>query len=334
MGEEEKGKKEEEKPKVEEEKKKDEGEAKPVAAAEEVAPPPPPPPPPEEIVMRVFMHCEGCARKVRRCLKGFDGVEEVKTDCRSWKVVVKGKKAAEDPLKVVERVQKKSGRKVELLSPMPPPKVEKEEEKKVEEEKPKIEEKKEEPVVISVVLKVHMHCEACAQEIKKRILKMKGVQAAEADLKSSQVTVKGVFTAPELVEYVHKRTGKHAAVVKQEPAEKKPEPAPAPETDPKTDSKADTTPAVDSKDKPEAAGGDAAAAAAEKKDEASTDAGAAKEKDAGGEAAATAAEVAEEAKVVEMKKYEYLYYQRYHPMEYAYPPQIFSDENPNACAVM
>lgn len=69
----------------------------------------------------------------------------MKTDCRSWKVVVKGKKAAEDPLKVVERVQKKSGRKVELLSPMPPPKVEKkEEEKKVEEEKPKIEEKKEE----------------------------------------------------------------------------------------------------------------------------------------------------------------------------------------------
>lgn len=158
-----------------------------------------------------------------------------------------------------------------------------------------------------------------------------GVQAAEADLKSSQVTVKGVFTAPELVEYVHKRTGKHAAVINQEPAEKKPEPAP--ETEPKTDSKADTTPAVDSKDKPEATAGDAAAAA-EKKDEASNDAGAAKDKDAGGEVAATAAEVAEEAKVVEMKKYEYLYYQRYHPMEYAYPPQIFSDENPNACVVM
>ncbi|KAM0934872.1 putative heavy metal-associated isoprenylated plant protein/8/17/18/19 [Dioscorea sansibarensis] len=331
MGEEEKGKKEEEKPKAEEEKKKkDEGEAKPAAAAEEAAAaaPPPPPPPPEEIVMRVFMHCEGCARKVRRCLKGFDGVEEVKTDCRSCKVVVKGKKAAEDPLKVVERVQKKSGRKVELLSPLPPPKVEKkEEEKNVEEEKPKIEEKKEEPVVISVVLKVHMHCEACSQEIKKRILKMKGVQTVEADLKSSQVTVKGVFTAPGLVEYVHKRTGKHAAVVKQEPAEKKPEPAP--ETEPKTDAKTDTTPPADSKDKPEAAAGEAVAAE-KKKDEANDDAGAPKEKDSGGEGAAAA----EEAKVVEMKKYEYLYYQRYHPMEYAYPPQIFSDENPNACAVM
>lgn len=28
---------------------------------------------PQEIVLRVYMHCEGCARKVRRCLKGFEG---------------------------------------------------------------------------------------------------------------------------------------------------------------------------------------------------------------------------------------------------------------------
>lgn len=38
------------------------------------AAPPPPPPPPEEIIMRVFMHCEGCARKVKRSLKGFNGI--------------------------------------------------------------------------------------------------------------------------------------------------------------------------------------------------------------------------------------------------------------------
>ncbi|KAJ6837102.1 heavy metal-associated isoprenylated plant protein 7-like isoform X2 [Iris pallida] len=188
------------------------------------AAPAPPPPPPEEVEMRVFMHCEGCARKVKRSLKGFDGVEEVTTDCRSHKVVVKGKKAAEDPLKLVERVQKKTGRRVELLSPLPPPKPEeKKEEEKKEGEKPKPEDKKEEPVVIVVVLKVHMHCEACAQEIKKRILRMKGVQSAESELKASQVTVKGVFDPPKLVEYVHKRTGKHATILKTEPAEKKAE---------------------------------------------------------------------------------------------------------------
>ncbi|CAA6664039.1 unnamed protein product [Spirodela intermedia] len=171
--------------------------------------------------MRIFMHCEGCARKVMRSLKGFPGVETVTTDCRTHKVVVKGKVAAADPLKVVDRVEKKSGRKVELLTPIPPKPEEKKEEK--EEEKPKPEEKKEEPTVISVVLKVHMHCEACLQEIKKRILKMKGVQSVDPDLKSSQVTVKGIFEPQKLVEYIYKRTGKHAAIVKTEPADKKPE---------------------------------------------------------------------------------------------------------------
>lgn len=34
---------------------------------------PPPPPPPKELIMRVYMHCEGCARKVKRSLRGFEG---------------------------------------------------------------------------------------------------------------------------------------------------------------------------------------------------------------------------------------------------------------------
>ena len=89
-----------------------------------------------------------------------------------------------------------------------------------EEEKPKPEEKIPEPEIIRVVLKVHMHCDACAEEIKRRILKMKGVESAEPDLKNSQVSVKGVFEPAKLVEFVYKRTGKHAAIVKQEPEKK------------------------------------------------------------------------------------------------------------------
>ncbi|KAK9103337.1 hypothetical protein Sjap_020591 [Stephania japonica] len=95
----------------------------------------------EEIVLKVYMHCEGCARKVKRCLKGFQGVEDVETDCKAHKVIVKGKQA--DPLKVLERVQKKSHRQVELLSPIPKP-PSPEEEKKARGRKPKPEEKKEE----------------------------------------------------------------------------------------------------------------------------------------------------------------------------------------------
>ncbi|TXG69770.1 hypothetical protein EZV62_004705 [Acer yangbiense] len=123
---------------------------------------------PPEIVLKVDMHCEACARKVARALKGFE-VEDVSADSKASKVVVKGKAA--DPIKVCERLQKKSGRKVELISPLPkPPEEKKEEEIK---EQPKEEEKKEEPpAVITVVLKVRMHCEACAQALQKRIRKI------------------------------------------------------------------------------------------------------------------------------------------------------------------
>ncbi|XP_050375545.1 heavy metal-associated isoprenylated plant protein 7 [Argentina anserina] len=282
---------------------------------------PPPPPPPQEIVLRVYMHCEGCARKVKRCLKGFEGVEDVSTDCKSHKVVVKGEKA--DPIKVLERVQRKSHRQVELLSPIPKPPAE---EEKKPEEKPKPEEKKEEPPqVITVVLKVHMHCEACAQEIKKRIQRMKGVESAEPDLKSSQVTVKGVFDPTKLVEYVHKRTGKHAEIVKQEP-EKKADKEKAKEVS------KDEKKGGEEGDKDKKSGGDGGEAAPAEDNK--------EKKGDGKEAAASVAPeggaVTEETKVVElMSRNEFNCYPPRYAMElHAYPPQIFSDENPNACSVM
>ncbi|PIA33826.1 hypothetical protein AQUCO_04000118v1 [Aquilegia coerulea] len=251
------------------------------------------------------MHCEGCARKVKRCLRGFPGVEDVQTDCKSHKVIVKGKTAAADPLKVCERVQKKSHRKVELLSPIPKPPEE--DAKKTEEEtkeNPKPEEKKEEPKVITVLLKVHMHCEACALEIQKRIMRMKGVEAAEPDLKSSQVTVKGVFDPSKLVEYVYKRTGKHASIVKTEPEEKKEEEKGKEEKEEKKG---------EEKEKTEGEG--------EKK-----------EKKEGEEEGKTGEE--ENLNKVEFLRNEFYYYPPKYAMEYAYPPQIFSDENPNACSIM
>ena len=54
-------------------------------------------------------------------------------------MVVRGEKA--DPLKVLERIQRKSHREVVLISPIPKPPSEKKAEEK---EKPKVEEKKEE----------------------------------------------------------------------------------------------------------------------------------------------------------------------------------------------
>ncbi|CAE6233196.1 unnamed protein product [Arabidopsis arenosa] len=258
---------------------------------------------PQEIVLKIFMHCEGCAKKIHRCLKGFEGVEDVTTDCKTSKVVVKGEKA--DPLKVLQRLQRKSHRQVELISPIPEPKPVSDEPEKKEKEKPKPEEKKEE--VVTVVLRVHMHCEACAMEIQKRIMRMKGVESVEPDFKASQVSVKGVFTPEKLVEFIYKRIGKHAAVVKQDPPPKPPEKE------------------KETKDKDE-----------KKKEEGQPKEGKdAKEDGGGGGAKGDGAAAGEGNKVVDLKKNEYQYQPPRYPVEmFAYPPQIFSDENPNACTIM
>ncbi|URD76765.1 Heavy metal-associated domain containing protein [Musa troglodytarum] len=162
---------------------------------------------PPEIVLKVDMHCEGCARK------------DVKTDCKSRTVVIKGKAA--DPARICERIQKKTGKKVELISPLPKPP---EEEEKKEEAEAAPEETKEEPKPITVVLKVRMHCERCARVLQKRIKKMDGVESVATDLASGQVVVTGFIDPVKLAENVHRRTRKQASIVpeeKEEEGEKK-----------------------------------------------------------------------------------------------------------------
>ncbi|XP_052202530.1 heavy metal-associated isoprenylated plant protein 7-like isoform X2 [Diospyros lotus] len=224
------------------------------------------------------MHCQACARKVARALRGFEGVEQVTADCKASKVVVKGKTA--DPIKVCQRIQRKSGRKVELISPLPNAPEEENKEAKQEEDK-----KEEPPPVVTHVLKVGMHCEACAQGLERTIRKIPGVESATADLANDQVIVKGIIDPTKLVDEVYKRKKKQASIVKDE--EKK-------EEDKKGDEK-----------KEEKEG--------EKKD-------------------AAEGEKGEEDIKNDIKKSEHWPPKYY--MEYAYAPQIFSDDNPNACSVM
>lgn len=71
------------------------------------------------------------------------GVDHITADSKASKVVVKGKTA--DPIKVCERLQKKSGRKVELISPLPkPPPPDADDQEKKEQQKV---EKKEEVII-------------------------------------------------------------------------------------------------------------------------------------------------------------------------------------------
>ncbi|KAL6520462.1 hypothetical protein OROHE_017050 [Orobanche hederae] len=253
----------------------------------------------QEIVLKVDMHCEACARKVARALKGLQGVEEVRADYKANKVVVKAK-VATDPIEVCQTIHKKSGRKVEITSLLPKPPQQnnsnnnnnnnnKPQENKEEEEgkeKPKEGNKEEPPAIITVVLKIRMHCEACAQALQKRIGKIKGVESVTADVNNDQVTVKGVVDPDKLVNDIHKKTGKQASIVKDE--EKKKEEKKKKKVDDKKEEKQEENKQV------------------EEEDDEKTDI---------------------------IKRFEYLP-PKYYYMDYAYAPHFFSDENPNACSVM
>lgn len=122
------------------------------------------------------------------------GVQDVMIDSANHKVVIQGKKI--DPLKVLERLRKKYSRNVELISPRF---------FELENEEKKDEGKKEDKVSLTkshafevfvlvpcvfllnlilrllkqaqlkiVVLKVNMHCQGCAYDIKNDLERMRG----------------------------------------------------------------------------------------------------------------------------------------------------------------
>ncbi|XP_025801373.1 heavy metal-associated isoprenylated plant protein 7-like [Panicum hallii] len=190
----------------------------------------------EEVVISAPVHCVGCARKLRRSLQRLDGVGEVIVDSMTDRVVLRGPKAAENAAGAVKVVERRTGGKAVLVSPapekLPPPaaaakgeKTKKDDggNKDVTNELPEIDMK------MVVVLRINLHCDACCEEIKRRILRIKGVEDAVPHLKSSQMMVKGVVEPATLVGFIHNRTGRKAAIFRAEPLE----PPPAPKSPPK-----------------------------------------------------------------------------------------------------
>ncbi|GFY88107.1 hypothetical protein Acr_06g0000470 [Actinidia rufa] len=162
------------------------------------------------IVLGLSMHCEGCADTIKQHLHSFDEVQQVDIDMSNHKVTVRGEIA--NPKIVVERLRRRTNKPVALISPVLKEKTEEErkEDKRKEEERNK-------PKMVEVVLKVYMHCEGCAQDIKSCIHKMEGVLTVVIDMSTSQVTVKGAFEPHQLVEYINKNAGKHATIMKKTP---------------------------------------------------------------------------------------------------------------------
>ncbi|KAH6813602.1 Heavy metal transport/detoxification superfamily protein [Perilla frutescens var. frutescens] len=254
---------------------------------------------PLPLVLFVDLHCVGCAKKIERSILKIRGVEGVAIDMTKNEVTIKG---VVEPQAVCNRIMKKTKRNAKVLSPLP--------------------EAEGEPLpqvvasqvtgLITIELNVNMHCEACAEQLKKKILKMK-VRTAETELSSGKVTVTGTMDADRLVDYVYRRTKKQAKIVPQ------PEPEKPPEESPKPEEKAEEAKPAEEEKKEEG----------EKRDSPPEE----EKKEDGGDAEEEVKSVEEQAAA--MYKMMYHNYQPIYVVERIPPaPQLFSDENPNACTIM
>ncbi|GMY14799.1 heavy metal-associated isoprenylated plant protein 5-like [Fagus crenata] len=164
------------------------------------------------VVLKTELHCEGCAKKVRRAVRNFDGVEGVKTDYTANKVTVTGKV---DPTEIKEKLEQKIKKKVELVSPQPKKDGggdKKPAEKAEKKEEPKKEEPKK-PIQSTVVYKIKLHCEGCINKIRRVIKKYDGVETVEIEGPKDQVTVKGTMDVNELTPYLRTKLKRSVDVV-------------------------------------------------------------------------------------------------------------------------
>ncbi|KAJ0966594.1 hypothetical protein J5N97_023511 [Dioscorea zingiberensis] len=192
-------------PKQPGEQKKDDGEKKP--KEDDV---------PAFVVVKVDMHCSGCAKKVRRSIKGFQGVDGVVAEPASGRMTVIGKV---DHVKLKKRIETRTRKTVEILNP--PAKKDKKDPNPItdlgaEKSPPAAGEKSPKlPTVTTVVLKIPMHCkcEGCYQKIRKTILKIEGVENVAMDGEKGVATAKGTMDAKALPAAVKAKLKKEVEVV-------------------------------------------------------------------------------------------------------------------------
>ncbi|CAL5344219.1 unnamed protein product [Camellia sinensis] len=283
------------------------------------------PKPPEPSVLFVDLHCVGCAKKIEKSILRIRGVEGVEIDMSKNQVTIKG---VVEPQAVCTEIMKKTKRRTQVLSPLP-----------AAEGEPIPEVVNSQVIGLTTVeLNVNMHCEACAEQLKTKILKMRGmpgiprglklqwclfafagVKTVTTELSSGKVTVTGTMDPNRLVDYVYRRTKKQAKIVPQHQPQPEPEPE-KPEAKPEEKKEAEK-PAEEPKLEEEKKEGETAEKKPpeeEKKEEAKKQ-----------EEEQSMVITSDEQSMQGMMGY----YQPLYFIERIPPPQLFSDENPNACCI-
>lgn len=128
------------------------------------------PPPPAPVILGVELHCTGCARRMRRCILRSKGVQGVEVDMGGNQLTVTG---IVDPQALCARLRHKTLRNATVISPPPPPTSTEDQDQHQPSPRPPLVHSQVSDVT-TVELLVNMHCEACAQQLHKKILKMRG----------------------------------------------------------------------------------------------------------------------------------------------------------------
>ncbi|XP_054791026.1 heavy metal-associated isoprenylated plant protein 3-like isoform X1 [Prosopis cineraria] len=274
---------------------------------------------PTTVVLEVDLHCDGCASRIIRFLNCFQvkfhivvkGVETVKVDGDSGRVTITGNV---DPSKLRDKLADKTKKKVDLISPQPKKggkdcKTDKKKPDDKSEKKNADGKQSKEPQQSTAVLKMAFHCQGCIERIRKTVSKTKGVKELSMDKDKETITVKGSMDVKSLVESLNARLKRKVEVVP-----------------PKKDKEKDKEKEKDG------AGEKGGGGKGGGKKKGGGDNKKAEEETGGGDGAGKL-----EQSKMEFMFPPYAYGYNYGPvyyMEPVHPPQMFSDENPNACSLM
>eukprot|EP00258_Populus_trichocarpa_P044438 XP_024460457.1 heavy metal-associated isoprenylated plant protein 5 isoform X4 [Populus trichocarpa] len=146
-------------------------------------------------VYKLDMYCEGCAKEIRHAVKHLEGVEGLKTDCAGNKLTVKGEV---DPAKIKARLEEKTKRKVEIISPQP---------------------KKDDGAAAKVisVYKLDMYCEGCAKEIRHAVKHLEGVEGLKTDCAGNKLTVTGKVDPAKIKARLEEKTKRKVEIISPQP---------------------------------------------------------------------------------------------------------------------
>ncbi|XP_062097630.1 heavy metal-associated isoprenylated plant protein 4 [Humulus lupulus] len=154
-------------------------------------------------VYKTNLHCPQCALDIKRPLLCTQGIHNVETDMEKCEIWVKG---SFDPIKIQKRIQKLCKKKVELILP----KVQIKETSLVEK---KVIKETKQPDLRTTSVKVHLHCDQCARDLEKKLIRQKGIQSVKADMKTQILRVEGSVEGEKLVSFLRKKVHKHAEII-------------------------------------------------------------------------------------------------------------------------